>query len=440
MFGCVRRIGETVDAVAAFLGAAVAGVALFLPIAFSWTSESAPYRVGSLINSTPRGAAIGVIVAVAVAVLITTFTRPAAGWLTAAGGALGMLINHSVGQNVSSADTLTTQNYLDAVCGGVMLGALGAVALGRPASAFGFALGGAGFFVFGDLSEVLEISNRDPYSVLETPPRWLIAAALLMLLLSTSRHRAQRRNPGETRMAWDLPIAPILAAMVLALVILAVAEWLNRQFQNTPEAGHAVDIGLAIAATVLAATVAAMLLPGRDGVGVYLAVSLVAVADAVGGAPRPGWSAPALLVLTAAGLFLGRKLPAVTVAVLLIAGLGVFAVLVPDVPEGTILFIVGSAGIALTVGYCCGVVRPRYAPSGVLALSALYLPSVITALPTESAYWPGQAAEHHGTRLGRTALAITIGCTVGLVVLHRIRPRLRPRPTAPIDNESFADT
>src|SRR4029077_7174934 len=127
------------------------------------------------------------------------------------------------------------------------------------------------------------------YTVLETPPRWLIAAAFFFLLISTCRNWSRPKQRRAPRMVVELPVAPILAAIVLALVILAVTEWLAGEFQNAPDVGHAVDIGLAVVATAPPARAAAMLLPGRDGAGVYLAVSLVPAAHALGYAPRPGW-------------------------------------------------------------------------------------------------------------------------------------------------------
>lgn len=437
-FDEVHKIGNAVDTITACLGAAVAGVAMFLPINFSWTVETSPYRLASLNNSVPRGAAIGVIVAVVVAVLVTTYSKPMVAWAVALGAAFSMDINHFVGRHVSSADTLTTQNYLDSILAGVLLGALGAAVLRRPGPAAGFAIGGAGFFVYGDLAELLESTDGDPYSVLETPPRWLLGVAVVLLIFSTLRNRSQPAHPSSVTTVIELPVTPILAATVLALVILAVTEWLARQYQHAPDVGHAVEIGMAVAATLIAATAAAMLLPGRDGSGVYLAVSLVAAADAVGGDSRPGWSIAALLVLTALGLLVGRRLPSMFIAISLIAGLAVFALVKSANNQGFVIA-ASSAVVALAAGYCCGAAWPRYAPSGVLAIAALYLPSIITALPHDSAEWPPAGSANHQTLAGRTAIAIVCGSALGLVVLRRIRPRSRRKPDHPVEGESVAD-
>ncbi|WP_378734438.1 hypothetical protein [Nocardia brasiliensis] len=433
----VRRIGDAFDTVTAFFGAAVAGVTLFLPITFSSIRDSTPYQIASLINSVPRGAAIGVIVAVAVAVVVGTSTRPAVAWSAALFGAIAQLVNHIAGRHVSSADMLTTQNYIDSICAGILLGALGVAVLRKPLPAAGFAIGGVGFFVFSDLAEFLDI-DEDPFAVLETPPSWLIGLALTLLIISTLRNRSSIGRPEPPTMSIELPVAPILAAMVLALVILAVTEWLHRQFTDAPAIDHAVDIGLTAAATVFAATAAAMLLPGRDGCAIYLAVSLTAAADAFGYAARPGWSVWPLLALTALGMFAGVRRPSVALAVALLAGITVFAIRTPP-DSNWVLFSAGSAILALTAGYCCSTARPRYAPSAVLAITALYLPTVITALPDDSKSWQLPDPAAHDSTPGRAALAIVLGSAVGIAVLHHFRPRGGPQPTGRATNAALAD-
>ncbi|GEM41411.1 hypothetical protein [Nocardia ninae] len=433
----MRRMGSAFDAVTVFFGAAVAGVTLFLPVTFASIRESTPYQLANLWNSVPRGAAIGVIVAVAVAVVVGTTARPATAWVIAVVGTVAQLINHIAGHNASSADMLTTQNYIDAVCAGIVLGGLGVAALHKPVLAAAFALGGVGFFVFSDLADFLDIDD-DPFDVLESPPSWLIVLVLALSIVSALRNRSRIGEPEPLRLSIELPVAPILAAMVLALVILAVTEWLQRQYITAPAINHAVDIGFTAAATVCAATAAAMLLPGRDGYGVYLAVGLTATADAFGYAHRPGWSVWILLALAAVGMLAGARMPSAPLAVTLLAGLAVFAIIVP--PESNwILFSAGSVVLALTAGYCCATARPRHAPSGVLAIAALYLPTVISVLPDDNKSWQLPDGAAHDSTPGRAALAIVLGSAVGLAVLHRFRPRGRPQSTDPAADAALAD-
>ncbi|MGY5208073.1 hypothetical protein [Nocardia gipuzkoensis] len=430
------RVGEIVDATTAFTGAAVAGVTLFLPVTVSAQSQSTSYRIAGLLNSVPRSAALGVIVAVAVAVLVSTTTRPLTGWATATAAAAAQLINHFAGRQASTAEMLTTQNYIDSVCAAVLLGGLGAVVLRRPLPGAAFAVGGVGFFGFGDLAELLNI-NVDAYAVLETPTRWMLGAALALLMISTLHNWKRTEEPKPPRMAIALPVTPILAAMVLALVVLAGTEWLGRQYSKLPAESHVVEIGIVVAATIVSATAAAMLLPGRDGTGVYLAVSLTAAVDAVGYAVRPGWTSAVLIALTAAGLAIGARMPSAALAILLLAGITVFAI-VTSTSAGTVAFAVISGAIALTAGYCCGTARPHYAPSGVLAIAALYLPSAVSVMPDKFKDWREDVAVHDATP-GSTALAIVIGSAIGLVVLRKFRPRSKCRAKGQSESESLAD-
>ncbi|MGW0245927.1 hypothetical protein ACWDYH_04730 [Nocardia goodfellowii] len=439
----MRRRGELFDMVTACCGAAVAGVTLFLPITFAWTEDSTPYRFSSLINSVPRGAAIGVIVAVAIAVLMRTFAGPAAAWWWAFGAAVAQLVNHFVGQQVSAPELLTTQNYVDSVCGGMLLGALGAAALrcwqsGRQGPGFGYALGGAATFVIGDLAELLQIRDRDPYAVLETPPRTLIAIAIALLLVSALRHRDRTDRTPPPGIAVELPITPILAATVLALVTLTATEWLSRQYRDAPDdGGHGPEIGLAIIAVALAAVAAAMLLPGRDGVGVLLAVPLVAVADALGDTPRPGWLVAVLLAVTGAGILLGARLPSAAAAIVAMLGLALFDI-VSGAHDSPVRYGIGSVFLALTAGYSCGAARPHYPPSGVLGIAALFLPSLITALPTPDTMWPDRPGVPEPATPGRVAVFLATCCALGLLLLYRSRPRHRHRPAEAASGESVA--
>ncbi|MBH0778199.1 hypothetical protein [Nocardia bovistercoris] len=431
----MRRIGETFDTITAFCGAAVAGVTLLLPLTYTWSGESASYRVAALYASVPRGATVGVVVAVTVAVLIHTFARPRVAWNTALAGASGLLINHLVGTDVSAPDLLTTRNYVDSICGGLLLGALGAAVLRRPLPAFGFALGSVGFFVFGDFAELLHIRVQTPYTVLQTPPRWLILTALVSIALSAIRNSSparQAREPGEQS---ELPIAPIISIMLFGLMVIAGTEWLTRQYDRP--GGHTMDIAMAAGATVIAATVAAMLLPRRDGAGLLLAASLVPAAESMGATPRPLWILVAILVAAGFGIVGGLAAPMPSFGLFLTGVLAVYSIAVAG-HGNIVLHGIGGIGLALVAGYCCGAAKPRYVPSGVLALGALFLPSVVSALPEAGELPTRDATAGVGTS-GRTAMVITLGCAVGLAVLYRYRPLTRANVAAAAPAGAVAD-
>ncbi|MGK8486888.1 hypothetical protein [Nocardia asiatica] len=433
----MSKTGEVFDAATAFVAAAVAGVTLFLPVAVRARPAATSYQLTGLLNNVPRSAALAVIVAVIVAVGITTTGRPVFGWAAAAAGSVAQLINHLAAPQVPSADLLTTQNYLDALCGAVVLGALGAVVLPRPLPAAGFALGGISFFAFGGLAQMLGL-DPDLHAVSETPPRWLIVAGAALLIMSALRNWAPTGEPEPPWTVGELPLAPIFAAMVLAVVVLSATEWLGRQFSNAPGDSHVVHIGIVVAATIISATVAAVLLPGRDGVGVYLAVSLTAAADAIGYAPRPGWVVALLIALAGVGIAVGNRAPSPAIAITLITGIAIFAI-ASSTSASRVGFVAISIVIALTAGYCCGVARPHETSSGVLAIAALYLPTVVSVSPYAVRNWHGDEPPPSASA-ALAAFALTIGSALGLAALYRIRLSGTPHLGKQSDSEPPADT
>ncbi|UGT72467.1 hypothetical protein LTT66_31815 [Nocardia gipuzkoensis] len=188
-----------------------------------------------------------------------------------------------------------------------------------------------------------------------------------------------------------------------------------------------------MAATIISATVAAVLLPGRDGVGVYLAESLTAAADAIGYAPRPGWAVAVLIAVAGVGIAVGNRAPSAATAITLITDITIFA-LTGAADASRAGFVAISIVIALTAGYCCGVARPHETSSGALAIAALYLPTVVSVSPYAERNWHGeQPPPSASPALG--ALALTIGSALGLAALYRLRRSGTPH----LGNESDSE-
>ncbi|MFI9510129.1 hypothetical protein [Nocardia sp. NPDC052566] len=444
--GLSMRRTDVLDAVAAFLATVVAGATILLPTTFPWAINAQSFEIERLTLSVPHGAAAGVIVASAVAALVTAANWSVAGWVTAALGLIGILANHIAGHDVGAAGALTTLNYVDAVCGGVTLGGLGAVVLHRRATALGFALGGASLLVIGDLSQAFHLIGYRPgdagnlpiWSVLETPPLWLVAVTVPLVASSALLNRSavvSRRTPRE------LSLPPVLAALVLGLALVGAANWLAGHHP------HPGQILLAALVTVLAALCAALMLPGRDGVGVLLAACLIAANAALGPISRPGWSIPLLVALTGAGLLAGVWRPSVRAAFAAVAGVAGYAALTATEYTGRDPLVtgLGSAALALAAGYCCTSARPRRTPSAVLAMSTLFLPSIVGTLHTNRPDLVPEGihvnAPVPAATAGLTALAITLGCVLAVAALYRLRPIesrrtrtvLAPGPPGPPD-------
>ncbi|NNH71578.1 hypothetical protein HLB23_17175 [Nocardia uniformis] len=412
----VRRGGEGLDAAAAFTAALLAGAAVLMPIRFPWMSEASPFETQRLLLGAPEAAMVGVIAAVAVGAVVVTDNRAVTAWWTAAAGLLGIFANSAFGHGAESS---VTMNYVDALCAGVVLGAVGAAALRRPMSAVAFALGVAAVLVIGNSATPVPGLDHAlwgdiaPFSLVAAPPLWFIAMALVLALCSGYRNRRAGLAPTPPT---ELPLSPILATVFLALVALVVSERLARM---RFDAGVG-QIGFAVAAIVVAATVAAFVLPGRDGVVILMALALTAACAAQGAMPRPPWSVPLLIAVLSIGLFAGIRRPSVAGAMTLVTALAAVSIWIDS--GGPLLAAAAGGALAFIVGYCCGTVRPVSARSRILAAPILFLPSVVTALPAEIhcgllGFEPSSTATP-----GWTAVATTLAAIGGIIVLYRLRP------------------
>ncbi len=410
-------LGDGVDAVTAFAGAAIAGIALFVP----FTSRSSavidtPYQMASMVNSIPRATTLGLIVAVVVAVLI----RPGLDWLLAACAAATLGLNYFVGHTMDSAEVLTTQNYANALCGGVIFGALCLCSLRMRWAAVGFALGSVVVFVYGEVIALVTDNTLTTTDRAVHSPSGLIIAAVVLLAGNAVRHRHTITTaPAGPALTTDLPIVPIMSATVLTLSVLLATEWLQREFaEGRHDFRH---LALAVVVTVVAAFVAATLLPGRDGAAVLVAVGLAAAGDSVIDGPSLGWKIVLVLGAAAVGILAGVRWASPWAVLCGAAAISVFVTFAEHLPE-TLVWTIGTLVLAVVAGYAFGSIRVDYGPSAVLGLGALYLPSILWSIPTGLRNWPTGADPVPEATAGRTALAITIGGAAALVLLYRIRP------------------
>lgn len=410
------RSGDAIAAVTAFAAAWLAGGTLLMPVRFPWMSEAAPFAVDRLLLGVPEGAAVGVIAAVAVGAVVVTDNRAVTAWMVAGLGMAGIFANHAFEHGAESAGLLTTLNYVDALCAGVVLGGLGAAVLRRPIAAAAFALGAAAVLVVGNSADPVHGLDEnwhgiEPFSLVASPPLWFIGATLALVAYSGFHAYRTHLTPNAPT---ELPLSPIYSMVLLVLIVLVVAERLVQ------ESLDAVDIGFAVAAVAIAATVAAFLLPGRDGAGIMVALSLTAVSAAQGVMPRPWWSVPLLIAVTAVGLFAGVRRASLTTAMVLIAAL---AAVTPWIdPTHSLVAVLASGALAFIVGYGCGTARPVSVRGRILAAAVLFLPSIVTALPAESHSEPLAFTPADTMAPGWTAFAITAAGALGLLLLNKFRP------------------
>ncbi|MFC9996293.1 hypothetical protein [Nocardia sp. NPDC127526] len=446
----MRAYQVAIETVTALVATTVAGLSLALPINFGWTSQSSALQLDLLAYSLPRAVGAGVLTAMIIAVLITTLGSIVAAWGTALVGLLVLTANHVFGQTAEPQAALTTMNFIDSLAGGVVLGALGAAVLHHKLPAFGWTLGVLISILLGSVNPLPHIGGllsqdvSDQLGESDMPPLWMIELALVLVIIGTLANR--HRRPAE-RPSIELPLAPILAGVVLVLVTLASAEWLARHGDSLA------GIGLAVVSTVATGIIAAMLLPGRDGELVLIAVAISAVGSSALAAEVPAWSIPIAVAVAVLGMWYGSRRGAPIACLLLLLVLGLFTAATANT-DRAILIMGGTAALVWLTGYGLYSAAPRYVPNRILGSMVLFIPSATLGLrdyvarghyaiqdTTQAAVCTVTAQD--ASAPAWTAVLITIGCIAGLQVLRSCRPPASPAtasPDRPGDTESNGGT
>ncbi|MFE3057942.1 hypothetical protein [Nocardia sp. NPDC059239] len=431
----VRGGRDAIEAGTAFLAALVAGLSLMVPIDFAWTSRSSALHLDLLVFSLPQAIAAGALAAIVTAVLSTALGGQSLRWGVALGGAALLFVNHLLGGHAVLGTSLATLNFLDSIAGGLILGGSGAGVLSRSRvesrytwATSAWLLGALGSVVVAqDLIPEPQSKLADPHfpqnwPALDAPPLWLIALALLVIGFRFLREPGA--HPVEAH-SIQLPIVPIIAGAFMIGVDLVGSGVLARH-GDSPLA-----IAATAAATASGALLTALMLPKRDGVQVLLAVALAGTGSAVLVTSIPGWSIWGLLVLVAGGLVAGIRWPGVRAAAVGIIGLSVYAVLTVVAGHPVVLTVLGHALLALLAGYCFGAVTPRYGSTRVLGIALIYVPSPVLALRDYARRGhcllidPGKPctiADFTSFAPGCAAIALAVGCALGLWALLRRRP------------------
>lgn len=417
----IRRYTGAVEAVSAFLGAVVAGLLLMAPLDLAWSHEG-PLELDLLVLNMPRAAAAGALFAVVAAALGVALGKRAA-WLISCGSATVLLVDHLWNLNSALTGTLITVNYIDSIFGGMLLGALAVAVFGKPKATTAYLIGALASILLGDLTSLPDAEGARSaidWLATGTPPLWLVLGAAVLLAVG-----AAVQAPGDVEVeATDLPIGPIVAALVLVTATALSTEWFVRHESTV------MNIVLAAAVTLIAVFLAALLLPGRDGTLVLMAVAVTNSGSAIIAVPRPDWSAPLPLVAVAVGMYAGRRWYRPWSGFIGTAGLAIFAAFTaPLARTDFVVPLIGITMLGLLLGYCFSGPVPRAAPSLAVALAALIVPCLAIALRGSDfgrvAYSPRWYRDPTGATSmapGWMALAITIGCALGMLALYRLRP------------------
>ncbi|APB01242.1 hypothetical protein [Nocardia seriolae] len=428
----IRRFAGPVETMAAVLGAAIAGLFLLAPLNLGG-SEGSVLELDLMVLNMPRAAAAGAAFAVVSAALVVALGRRSA-WIASFGSAVVLLVNHLWNSAPAGTGVMTTVNYIDAIFSGILLGALAVAVFGKPVATGAYLIGALSGILIGDQTSLPESGEGNPlieWASGATPPLWLMLISAVLLALGIA---AQHTDPAVQDENTDLAIGPILSALVLVTATALSTEWFVRH-EGTPA-----QIAVAVSITVGAAAVAALLLPGREGTLVLLAVAVANAGSAIIAVPRPDWTAPFPVLAVILGLAAGRRWRAPWIGLAATGGLAVFAAATAGSPHlHAVIPVLGVTLTGLIIGYCFGAAVPATAGSAVVAVAVLIVPCLVVALRGSSfgriAYsprWYRDPQAALSSTPGWMALVITLGCAAGLYVLWRLRsPRVVATPEAP---------
>ncbi|MRH90792.1 hypothetical protein GFY24_25695 [Nocardia sp. SYP-A9097] len=421
----MRRLRNLLEVVTAFLAAAVACLSVMMPVDFARVSGSSALHQYLMVVNVPRADTAGAVSAVVAVVMAVSFGDTRLTWIAASVTGVALLANFLLSRAFDTDVSLATANYIDSIFGGVLLGLVGAAVLRRWVPGAAFMLGAIASVVFGDLTELPSTDSTYTGLGSDSPPLWSIVAVVVLILVSTRWHRRRRV---EVVLDRDAPFGSVVAAAIISGSTLLAAEWF---------AGHKVGVfpaTLAVLATVLIAVLSAFILTGRDGSIVLIGVAFAAASSAIVAVPLPNWVLPILFLAVAAGLWTGDRWRYPLAAIGLVGALAIFAALAPDSDGRQWVPVIGALALAAIAGFGFGAAPPRLIQNRVVGIAVLFVPSVVLAirgandsLVGYSRLWYRSPGAEHEPFAGWTALAITLGCALGLLWLRAVRPAVPGR-------------
>ncbi|WP_162958254.1 hypothetical protein [Nocardia yunnanensis] len=410
----------TVQTAAQYTAVTTAGLAIMMPINYGWF-ELAPYKVDVMVREVPRAMESGAMIAVVTAALVIAAGSGRAAWFLVLVALLGMLANHTV--LPFEVDSLTSMNYIDSLLAGVLIGALAPVAWTRSATTGVYLFGCLSAAILGDI--VQRPTDGHAANPLErllggAPPIWPILTALVLVGLCVV---VRAVDVSVAEIDHRFPLRKVLSGGVLISSVATMSRWLAEDGDRPPVVVSAVIL------TVVGCTVAAFLLPERDGVAVLLLVAFAGTSSAVVTIPRPWWADLLAFVAVGVGMVAAQRWPLQSAAIGLSVGMAATAVLLalktaPNPTASTL----GVGCIGLTGGYSAAVAAPPRAASAVVALTALFVPSAAVALRGRSfdqvAYssqWYRFAPDTHDAVPALAALGLALGTGAAICLLRRLR-------------------
>lgn len=433
-----RRGLTALELVIAFLVSATAGWVLVAPVAAGYAIGGTRGELQLVATSRPLAAAIGVLLAIVTAALLSRRTDTRAARPVSLVG-LSVIVGAAlVSDQVQQLEWVIAQQYLSGFGAGLALGGCAVAAAGRRSSTAALAGGAlAAFLLAVDITQTAAMSEGSgstaysleaSHGLVAAPPWWLLLPAMGF---SIAGALAGRRASNA--------FAPQPSRAVVSGLIVVVAGLGT----NAATVAHLDSWAVAVPATAvfaLAVVFAAYRLDGRDG-QLLLTATAVAAASAplIAGAGMT-WIGVAIVAATlAVGLVVGLRWPRATLALVLLAAISASGM----VATNDLWFVDGIRYLALApvAGYALGSATRTSAVSGVVGLSVLFVPTALSVAGQGSEaddYWgnlsPVAVLERgmmsptppdpRGLALVMTL--VVVGMAVALRVLRARRPETEP--------------
>lgn len=426
-----------VEMVTAFLCTMIAGMSLMLPVNYTSSGGSISLQLDRLAYSAPRAIGAGCVIALIVAVFATSVNHGLAAWGAALVGMILLFGNQLFVAFSDPSSWVATVNFVDSLAAGIVLGGIAVAVLHGWLQLFGWTVGALGSIAaniaFPNLyhRQVYQPTAAHAHAHLAAlTPLWLPGLTLILVAIGTVTNRNRRDLERRTV---ELPLAPIMAGMVIIGVTLVATEWLA----NGPATFLKLTAYVVVA--VVAAFFSAILLPHRDGTLVLLAVPLSTAIDAILPSTSAGAWVWIVLIILSVGLMLGIRRPSPMLAMAILAALVTVTAITTASGHLRSRETAASMVLALVSGYAFGSAPPRYNPARVLGVAILVLPTATTLLRQRShlEYAPaivnGDQASGFPNPVAPTSasahwtsLAVTGGCALGLLALRKWREPYRP--------------
>ncbi|MFI8977370.1 hypothetical protein ACIGO9_31135 [Nocardia asteroides] len=364
------RWRTAIEMVMVFVSTSVAALTIMQPIRYSSLSDEV--LADLLVFDIPRVMTGGALFAVITAAITAAAGSIRIAWWTAIVALIAILINHGLVLPLAEdahlgSLSVPTLSFLDAVSAGVAFGALAVGAWVQPLLRAAFLFGAGSAVVTGDFTPPALGAD----TVGGTMPMWFIAVSVVALaFLDLTRPHRRFWTPDDA-----ISMAPIFAAVLSYSAVLVTTLVVAARGSS---AGTVLACGVVLLGTTV---MAALILPGRDGV-LLLSMAAYSVAGSlVVTGPRTAWVEVLAFVTVAAGFVVGLRTRSALAGASSVIVLAVYTLVDGSLyPPTALTTAIGCGALGLVGGFSVGACVPRDAASATVGLSILFIPSVGIAL------------------------------------------------------------